>query len=53
MDFTNIEAILGICVGAGILCAITLFGGGLVFLLNRRRKNFSMPHNRAAPRQVA
>lgn len=38
MDFTNLETILGICVGAGILCVIVLFGGGLIFLLNRRNK---------------
>ncbi len=38
MDFSNIETILGICVGAGILCVIVLFGGGLIFLLNRRNK---------------
>lgn len=38
MDFSNLEAILGICLGAGILCVIVLFGGGLIFLLNRRNK---------------
>lgn len=32
----NPETIIGICLGAGILCVIVLFGGGLIFLLNRR-----------------
>ena len=37
MDF-NLETTLGLCVGAGILCIAVLFGGGLIFLLNRRNK---------------
>jgi hypothetical protein len=38
MDFSNLETIIGICLGAGILCIAVLFGGGLIFLLNRRNK---------------
>ncbi len=36
MDSLNLETIIGICLGAGILCIGVLFGGGLIFLLNRR-----------------
>ena len=38
MDFSNLETIIGICLGAGILCIGVIFGGGLIFLLNRRNK---------------
>lgn len=38
MDSINLETIIGICIGAGILCVMILFGGGLIFLLNRRNK---------------
>ena len=36
MDSPNLETIIGICLGAGMLCIVVLFGGGLIFLLNRR-----------------
>ncbi|GEM_PF-1330131 len=36
MDSLNLETIIGICLGAGILCIGVIFGGGLIFLLNRR-----------------
>jgi hypothetical protein len=38
MDSLNLETIIGVCVGSGILCIAVLFGGGLVFLLNRRNR---------------
>ncbi len=38
MDSLNLETIIGICLGAGMLCIAVIFGGGLVFLLNRRNK---------------
>jgi hypothetical protein len=38
MDSLNLETILGICLGAGIVCIAVLFGGGLIFLLNRRNR---------------
>src|SRR4026209_2911677 len=38
MDSINLETIIGICLGAGILTTGVLFGGGLIFLLNRRNK---------------
>lgn len=36
MDSLNLETIIGICLGAGMLCSAVIFGGGLIFLLNRR-----------------
>jgi hypothetical protein len=41
MDSLNLETIIGICLGAGILCIGVLFGGGLIFLLNRRNRKLS------------
>lgn len=38
MDFPTLETIIGICLGAGMLCIVVVFGGGLIFLLNRRNK---------------
>jgi len=38
MDFSNLETIIGICLGAGMLCIGVIFGGGLIFLLNRRNR---------------
>ena len=38
MDSLNLETIIGICLGAGILSIGVLFSGGLIFLLNRRNK---------------
>jgi hypothetical protein len=38
MDFSNLETIIGIILGAGALCVVVLFGGGLIFLLNRRNR---------------
>lgn len=34
----NLETVIGILLGAGALCIIVIFGGGLVFLLNRRNR---------------
>jgi hypothetical protein len=36
MDSLNLETIIGICLGAGMLCIGVIFGGGMIFLLNRR-----------------
>ncbi len=36
MQTPNLETIIGICLSVGFLCAAVLFGGGLIFLLNRR-----------------
>lgn len=38
MDSLNLETIVGICIGSGIVCIAVLFGGGLIFLLNRRNR---------------
>jgi hypothetical protein len=38
IDPLNLETIIGICLGAGILGIAILFGGGLIFLLNRRNQ---------------
>lgn len=38
MESLNLETIVGICLSVGILCIAILFGGGLIFLLNRRNQ---------------
>jgi hypothetical protein len=38
MDTLNLETIIGIILFAGFSCIAVIFGGGLIFLLNRRNK---------------
>ena len=38
MDSLNLETIIGLIIFAGISCVAILFGGGLIFLLNRRNR---------------
>jgi hypothetical protein len=38
MDSLNLETIIGIIIFSGLLCIVVIFGGGLIFLLNRRNR---------------